>query len=114
MLIPGSGDECLKVMGYTDDICVFCKFECDVRHVKLLVNVFCLVSAFKINWMKSGMKTFFTSDIKDQDTVQAGESIKVLGINFEEDLKGQTSWENTTSKITRKLNMWRLRELSFT
>lgn len=38
----------------------------------------------------------------------------MLGIHFDEELKGREDWEMVGQKITQKFNLWRLRELSFT
>lgn len=65
-----------------------------MSHVKLLVSLFCVVSAFKINWNKSTIKTFCSqNDIKDDDMINTKSSIKILGIDFSEDLKGKKNSE---------------------
>lgn len=46
LIIPGSGGQHIKDLGYMDDLCVFCETVCEVTRVKLLVNCFCIALAF--------------------------------------------------------------------
>lgn len=78
-MILGSGGQHIKALGYMDDICVLC----EVRRVKLLINCFCIASAFKVNWDKSKTKTFFQPHVPDSEMESVEGGIRVLGIHFD-------------------------------
>lgn len=113
LMVPGSGGRSLKVIGYMDDVTVICKDVASLRRVRLLIDIFCMGSGFKINMDKSECKFFGEWDVGVQSVWKVCRgSVRVLGVKFESELYGRESWEDVIAKIQRKIQFWSLRTLS--
>ncbi|XP_041428448.1 uncharacterized protein LOC121396900 [Xenopus laevis] len=111
--IPGSGGRSVDVIAYMDDVTILCKSEAGLRRVKLLIDIFSLVSDFRVNMKKSVCKRF--GEWKEKDLSQwevCKGAIEVLGIKFSENINGRESWMVVLEKVNKKIGFWSLRVLS--
>lgn len=110
--VPGVKGEKLKSLCYMDDAVFLCKSQRDLARVELQLQLFLSMAGMRVSWdksafcMLSGLHDFATKRIKKVDTMD------ILGIHFEKNLQNQVNAEKCFGKISKKLELWKLRRLT--
>lgn len=112
-LVPGSGGGTVKCLGYMDDVVVVCQSVVGVKRVKLLLSIFCICAGMSVNWSKCSMGVYgrHVESVDDQ-IGRAEDGVRILGIVFDQRMKGEVCWNEVGEKVAKKLRFWCLRKLS--
>lgn len=109
--IPGSGHQSAKTLAYMDDIAIIATSQPDLDRAALHLRIFCGMSGMSINWKKSQLCQLGREIPINVDGIQVVEEVKVLGVYSDAKCSGKLSYEKLVAKVTKKLNLWRLRDL---
>ncbi|KAJ7994396.1 hypothetical protein DPEC_G00248850 [Dallia pectoralis] len=90
--LPGAGGERLRVMAYMDDITIVGTDSRSITTATKAVDDYCAATGALVN----------------------RETIKLLGITFQRDGGGSTSWAETICHVQRKICEWSARSLTMT
>ncbi|KAJ7998408.1 hypothetical protein DPEC_G00204630 [Dallia pectoralis] len=90
--LPGAGGERLMVVAYMDDITIVGTDSRSITTATKAVDDYCAATGALVN----------------------RETIKLLGITFQRDGEGSTSWAETICRVQRKICEWSARSLTMT
>lgn len=104
-LVPGSGGRKIKCLGYMDDI--VCQSVVGVKRVKFLLSIFCVCSGISVNWSKCSMSVYGRQvECLDEQIARVEEGVRVLGIVYDQRMKGDVCWNELGEKVAKKLRFW--------
>lgn len=110
--IPGSGGTSVKSMAYMDDVVLVGSSQRELDRFGLQAEIFCVASKMKVNWAKSCLCNLGKEvEVKD-NKLEVKNKVKVLGVVFDKKMNSEESYTELYSKIKRKLDFWKIRELS--
>lgn len=112
VFVPGSGGDVVKSVCYMDDLKVVCSSEGEVRRAELLLSIFGCMSGLNVNWSKSQACVVSGSLVLEKVKVKVSDSIDILGIHFEKNPLSDMNAERAMTKVSKKLDFWKLRRLS--
>uniref|UniRef100_A0A803K3B6 Reverse transcriptase domain-containing protein n=1 Tax=Xenopus tropicalis TaxID=8364 RepID=A0A803K3B6_XENTR len=110
--VPGK-TECIKSLGYMDDVVILCSNKESVNRVILWADIFNSAANFKLNIEKCECNVYgkWVDFENCKVKLERGNS-RILGIVFSQNVSGELSWAEALEKIKKKLSMWKLRSLS--
>lgn len=111
-LVPGSGGVRVKSCAYMDDVVFVSENGCDLQRINLHLRRFCCVSGMSVNWEKCWVCVLGKKVRMEEGRMKVVEKLKVLGLWFDNDLKGKVNYEELKARINKILGLWRLRSLS--
>lgn len=113
MPVPGGGGRMVKVLAYMDDVTVLCSDRRSIRRTLLHTERYGLASGAKLNKEKSECMFYGNwPEAPDCDVCIKTDSIKVLGLKFDGTGSGQRNWVDVGAKVSQKLGLWSLRNLT--
>ncbi len=110
------GGESLTISQFADDTVLYLENDFCLQEAMNVIDVFSSASGSKINKGKSQIK--YLGKWKDRVDTPLGLSLcsgpmTLLGMSFGNKDDGETNWEIRLAKVLTKLNLWKLRKLSF-
>ncbi|KAJ8284236.1 hypothetical protein COCON_G00030860 [Conger conger] len=102
--LPGAGGERLKVMAYMDDIAIVATDSRSIACATKVLDDFCVATGALVNRDKSEM--FLSPQWSEELTVSfpvRRNTIKLLGVTFQADGGGRTSWEGALRHVQNKI-----------
>lgn len=115
VIIPGSGQQEVRVLAYMDDVSLICRDNYSVSKALDIMRLFERASGSKINIEKS--HAMCIGDWKEKDTIKKEltveeDGVKVLGVIFDKDINGIRNWVEVSGKLKKKIEYWKSRKLT--
>lgn len=112
--VPGMKEN-IKALGYMDDVVILGVNKESINRTILWAGCFNEAAGFKLNVDKCECNVFgkWNDFVDCKVSIKRGNS-KILGVIFSQDISGVLSWNEALEKMKKKLNWWKLRDLTIT
>uniref|UniRef100_A0A803J2T7 Reverse transcriptase domain-containing protein n=1 Tax=Xenopus tropicalis TaxID=8364 RepID=A0A803J2T7_XENTR len=111
--VPGGGGRQVKVLSYMDDVTLLCTTAYSLKRSLLHISGFCGASGFKLNLHKCDCLGIGVFDMSVAPEVKMQHNqIKILGVIFNAENKGDLNWDIVLTRLEKKTCMWNLRDLT--
>ena len=113
--IPGSGGREARCVYYMDDVTVLMTDGPSVAKAIERTEWFGEASGSKLNRGKTVLKLFGQwgeAEKRELPLKESGGEMKVLGVEFDTDGLGDCNWVKILDKVEKKVQFWRLRQLT--
>ena len=113
--IPGSGGQETRCVLYMDDVTVLCTDRPSIDRTVNRTEWFGRASGARLNKDKCDLKLYgrwTEMELQGMPVTVKKDQVKILGVFFNSDGRGDGNWEGILKKIRIKLQFWRLRQLT--
>ena len=116
LAVQGSGGQEARCIAYMDDLTVVCTDRTTVDRTVDMTEWFGRASGARPNRDKCNLMTYgpwTEADLQGLTVTHRTDEVRILGVSFDSEGKGGGNWEGLLGKAEKKLQLWRLRQLSW-
>ena len=104
-----TGDREIKIVKFADDTTIFLRGIGSLSRIQVILNLYEKASSSKINFSKSQALwegIYKNRYDKPENMEWSNFSIKILGINFNNFISGNSNWDKISVNTAKRLHIW--------